>query len=225
MNNINIKKFLAVFMKDIRSEFRTRYSISAITLFILTTIVMIAFSITSTKVNAELTAGLLWVILFFGAMTGLSKSFVSEEERQTSFLLKITSNSASVYFGKLFFNIVLCLTLNIVSVMLFFLFIGYVGISSFGVFAMSILLGSLGIASGTTIISAIIARANTKGALFPVLSFPILLPLIILGIELTKASFEGVSFANAQNNLMLIIAYCGILITVSYLFFDYVWED
>ena len=221
----SLKRIYAVFNKDTKSELRTRYSISAIFLFILTTITMIAISAANEKMNPAISAGILWVILFFSAMTGIAKAFVSEEERGTGLLLKIYTSNEAVYFGKLLFNILLCLLLNIASALFFLLINSGLAVKEPLIFIYMLILGSLGLASGTTLISAIIARANVKGALFPVLSFPILLPLIVAGIGLTRLSFEGGSFAEAQSDFLLMLAYSGVLIPASYILFDQIWEE
>ena len=220
-----IKLILAVLYKELKSEFRTRYAISAVMLFVLTTVTMVAFSTAGEKINESIASGIIWIIMFFGAMTGLSKSFVSEEERGTYLMLQITSNPTAIYFGKLIFNILLSLALNFFGVFLFFIFISSVEILNFLTFFIIIFTGSIAIAGATTIISALIAKANTKNALFPVLSFPILLPIIILGIIVTNQSFLGVNISKSQNDIQLIIAYTGIMITASYFLFDFVWRE
>jgi heme exporter protein B len=219
------KLILAVLYKELKSEFRTRYAISAVMLFVLTTVTMVAFSTAGEKINESIASGIIWIIMFFGAMTGLSKSFVSEEERGTYLMLQITSNPTAIYFGKLIFNIILSLALNFFGVFLFFIFISSVEISNFLTFFIIIFTGSIAIAGATTIISALIAKANTKNALFPVLSFPILLPIIILGIIVTNQSFLGDDISKCQNDIQMIIAYTGIMITASYFLFDFVWRE
>jgi len=102
----------SIFFKDLKSEYRNRYGISAITLFILTSITMLVFSTAQEKLTPTLFSGLLWVIMFFSAMTGLSKGFVREEEKQTSMLLKITSRPTAVYFGKLIYNLIFAIVMN-----------------------------------------------------------------------------------------------------------------
>ncbi len=215
----------AVFMKDIRSEFRTRYAISSFALFVMTAVTMIAIASGGETMSPGLTSGILWVIMFFGSMTGLSKSFVSEEERGTSLLLKITVTAGSEYLGKLLFNIVLSLSLNSLAVLLFFIFAESVSIADSSLFVMNHLMSCLGFAAATTIISAVIARASAKGALFPALSFPVLLPLIIIGIETTEMALTGVNAGSAYDNLGMITAYCGVMITVSYFLFEIIRED
>lgn len=220
-----IKKISAVLRKDLASEFRTRYAISAVLLFILTTVTMVLFSSKGITIEGGMASSLLWIILFFASMTGLARSFVQEEERGTSILLKISTPSYSVYFGKLIYNLLLSLVLNIFSVILFFIFIETSSLERIDVFIYSIIAGSFGFAAATTIISALLAKANTKGALFPILSFPILLPLIVLCIELTKYSFDPRPALNITSNIGMIVAYCGLMITMSYFLFDFVWED
>ena len=220
-----IQRSLAVLKKELLSEFRTRYAISAILLFVLTTITMVVFATSGDVLSPEVAAGVLWIVMFFGAMTGLSKSFVSEEERGTSLYLKLVADSGAIYFGKLVFNIMLSISLNAVAVILFFIFIGNINLTSPAIFVSSILMGSLAIATSTTIISALIAKANSKNALFPVLSFPIILPVIILGIQTTVQSFTGADFEEARNDFQLLFSYSGLMVLASYFLFDYVWKE
>jgi heme exporter protein B len=168
-------------------------------------------------------SGLLWIVMFFAAMTGLSKSFVSEEERSTSLFLRVSVPGYAVYFGKLFFNMILALILNFFSVAVFFLFTSGQMPHQPDVFLLSVLLGSLGVAAASTIISAIIAKANTKNAIFPVLSFPLLLPLIYCGIESTRLAFDSVE--PATDFLVVMFAYAGAVSAFSFILFEHVWVE
>lgn len=214
-----------IFQKDIISEIRNRYGISAIILFIVCTISIVIFSFSGDKFNDSISAALIWIIMFFGSMTGLQKSFVGEEERGTSLLLKLNGLPSSVYFGKLFYNILLSLATNSISVLLFFILTDAPVLKYPGIYLICHFLGCLGLAAATTIISAIISRANTKGALFPVLSLPVLLPLIMLGVDCTLISFSGRKYDNASSDLIMMLCYSGIMIPVSFIIFDFVWKD
>lgn len=219
-----LRQILAVFLKDLKSELRTRYALTAVFLFVLTTIAIVLFATRDEQLTKGFAAGILWIIMFFSAMTGLAKSFVSEEERGTAFLLQLTTTSTAVYFGKLVFNCILNVLLNTTAVLLFFFFLD-VNIAAPGLFALSILLGSLGIACSVTVISAIIAKANTKGALLPVLSFPLLLPLLISGIETTYLSLSGAKFSDLQGDFQMMGSYCVVVATAAYLLFDFIWKE
>src|SRR5512137_2143660 len=103
----------AVCAKDLRAEFRTRYALSAIGLFAITTLTVISFALGPFGLGQDLLAALLWVVLFFAAMAGLSRAFVHEEESQTAPALRLAAPAGAVYLGKYLFNLVLLLLLEV----------------------------------------------------------------------------------------------------------------
>lgn len=218
-------KFLALFKKDWQSELRTRYAINALAMFILVTISVILFSIGQEKISEYLTGGLLWVVIFFSAMSGLSRAFVSEEERGTTLTLQLIAKPSNIFSGKLLFNVLLVFIMNIAISILFFLFFESFVIKNFLLFLAAFIFGNFGIAISSTIIAAIISKANSKGTLYPVLSFPILLPLILTLLELTKFAVDGKSIDEALVELAVLICYDVIMLTASYLLFDFIWKD
>ena len=217
--------FISVFKKDWQSELRTRYAINALAMFILVTISVILFSIGQEKVSEHLTGGLFWVVIFFSAMSGLSRAFVSEEERGTTLTLQLIAAPSTIYFGKLAFNLVLVFIMNIAIVILYYLLFESFVILNFGLFLLSLLFGSIGIAVSSTLIAAIISKANTKGTLYPVLSFPILLPLILTLMELTKFAMDGDLVSDSYAELMVLVSYDVIMLTAGYMLFDFIWKD
>lgn len=220
-----LRSVAAVFLKDWRSELRTRYAISALLMFVITTISVILFSLGSEGARTDVLAGMLWVVIFFSAMSGLARTFVMEEERGTSMTLQLTTPASAVYTGKLLVNLVLVLGLNVLTVGLYFLFINGFVIRTVSIFAVTILLGGIGFAVASTIIAAIIARANTKGTLYPVLSFPILLPLLMTVINATRLAADGAAFDEALGEFQVLISYIAVVTAISLLVFDYVWKD
>jgi heme exporter protein B len=218
-------KSFAILKKDIKSEFRNKYSINSLLLFVLITTTIILFSVGLEDIDNSILAGLMWIVVFFAATSGLSRSFVSEEERGTILSLKLMTTGENIYLGKLFYNILLMLFLIIFIVIVYLFFMSNFVIRNYIILLTTILLGGIGLASSLTIIAAIISKAGNKGTLYPVLSFPILLPLLVIVIELTKSAQEGVAFVAVYSQFLLMISYSGIMITVSYLLFDFIWRD
>lgn len=216
---------VAVFRKDAASELRTRYAVNALVMFVVVALAVILFALAGETLSRAALAGMLWVVMFFSAMSGLSRSFVAEEERGTTLTLQLLAHPVSVYVGKLLFNIVLVSLLNAFIVGLFLVVMPDFTLRQPGLFWLVIGLGGLGIASSTTIIAAIIAKANTKGTLFPVLSFPVLLPLLMSGIAATKIAIEGASWDAVWPDLRLLASYTVVVVTASVLLFDFVWKD
>lgn len=222
---IFISSVFTIFSKDFRSELRTRYALNALLMFVITTLSIILFAIANETPSTEIAAGMLWIVIFFSAMSGMSRSFVSEEERGTVMTLHLIAHTTVIYFGKLLFNLILLFLINLITVILFVLLIPKFSLQNLNIFLLTLFLGTLGLASASTIIAAIIAKSNTKGTLYPVLSFPILLPLLLAVINSTKLALEGAAFEDASGDFKLLLSYFVVVTTVSYLLFDYIWKD
>ena len=220
-----LRSVAAVFDKDWRSELRTRYAISALLMFVVTTIAILMFSLGSEEAPQEVLSGMLWVVIFFAAMSGLSRTFVAEEERGTTMTLQLLTSPGAVFFGKLLFNLVLVSGLSVFTVLLYALFINGFVIKNVMLFALTIALGSVGFSAAATIIAAIIAKAATRGTLYPVLSFPVLLPLLLAVINATRLAAEGAVLADAAGEFQLLISYIVVVVTASALVFEYVWKE
>lgn len=218
-------KSYSLFKKDWQSELRTRYAINALAMFILVTISVILFSIGQENISEHLTGGLLWVVIFFSAMSGLSRAFVSEEDRGTTLTLHLIAAPSTIFNGKLIFNVVLVYLMNIAIIILYTLLFESFIIQNFSVFFLAALFGSFGIAVSSTIIAAIISKASAKGTLYPVLAFPILLPLILILLELTKSAIDGKSIDTVFAELAVLVCYDVIMLTASYMLFDFIWKD
>jgi heme exporter protein B len=218
-------KSYALFKKDISSELRTRYAINSLAMFVIVTLSVILFSIGNETISESLTGGLFWVVIFFTSMSGLSRVFVSEEERGTSLTLQLIAAPSTVFSGKLLFNLILVFAMNTVIALLYSALFEAFIIRNFGLFLTSFILGNIGLAFASTIIAAIISKAGAKGTLYPVLAFPILLPLILTSVQLTLFSIDGTSFESAQFELAIIVCYDVIILTVSYMLFDFIWKE
>jgi heme exporter protein B len=218
-------KSYALFQKDFNSELRTRYAVNSLAMFILVALSVILFSIGNERITPALTGGLFWVVVFFTAMSGLARAFVSEEERGTSLTLQLIASPSTIFTGKLLFNLILVFAMNISITLLYSALFEEFVIRNLFLFILTFILGNIGIAVSSTIIAAIIAKAGSKGTLYPVLSFPILLPLIITSVRLTLFSIEGNSFDSSKVELLIIACYDVIMIAASYMLFDFIWKD
>ncbi len=219
----------AVFRKDVRSELRTRYALNALVLFAACAIVAVSIGVgpLAPSRNADLRliqSALLWIAILFAAFTGLSRSFVHEEETRTAAALRLAAPPLAVYLGKFLFNLALLVLLDVVTVLLAIALLR-LRIGNPGLFAAMVAAGSLGLVSATTLIAAIIARAGVKGALFAVLAFPLLVPLLVVAIQGTDLALGGVQWAQGLAPLQVLLAYTIALFSASILLFAMVWES
>ena len=112
-------------------------------MFVIVTISIIRFSIGDEKVENEILSGLLWIVIFFAAISGLARVFIKEEEKETASALKLSIDPISVYLGKLFFNLILTFILNIVIFILFVMITNF-DIKNLTAFTIIIFLGNFG---------------------------------------------------------------------------------
>jgi heme exporter protein B len=195
-------------------------------MFVVTAVATILFALRSDEPTSSVLSGLYWVVVFFTAMSGLSRTFVSEEERGTTMTLQLVASPSTVYFAKLIFNTALTFSMTIAVTLLYMtVFSNAFVIKTLSIFIGTVVLGSLGFASASTIIAAIVAKANTRGTLYPVLSFPILIVLLMTVMGATTKALDGEDLTSALGDFQILVGYFLAMTGGSYLLFEYVWKD
>ena len=168
----------AVFIKDWRGEWRVRAALNAIGLFSVATPIALSFSMAQQKLEAEVLGGVLWSVLLFAALVGLSRAFVKEEESGTAQLLRLSCPAEAVLWGKAGFNLALLLLTQLAAVPIFMVLLGATPHKPLE-FVLVLLLGDIGLAGVATMLGAMTAQTRTRGTLFAAIAVPLLLPLLI----------------------------------------------
>lgn len=219
----SVREIFRLLRKDLLVEFRDKRAVFIVLSFAVITTLSSGIASAGTLLGSLERALLLWMIIFFTAMIGLAHSFTREDERGTSLLLRLTSNHSAVFFSKLIFNIIFFEILETVIASAFVFF--HEGeISSPDIFIITILCGGLALASAATALSAIAAKSAMKGALFAVISFPVLLPVLIAAIRTTAVSFERRD-VSVSSEVIFFLAFSAALVSISYLIFPHIWDN
>ena len=213
-----------VLMKDLQVERRHKSILGTLLTFVLSTLFLVLFATNQDDLSPKTEAGLLWIVVLFTAALGLGRTFLSEEERGTSFFLRLHTLGTMVYVGKLFHSFLTLLCANIILAAVFFVLLN-IEIRQPGLFIVTLCLGTFGLSGTTTILSAIIARTAHGGLLLPVLLFPLLIPLLLSAVEATHVSFTSGGWDAATGSLVTMVSFSGVVIAASLLLFDYVWES
>jgi heme exporter protein B len=215
---------VAVFAKEWRVEFRTRYALSSLGLFAFTTLVVVSVSLGPLGVSlAQGTAVLpvlLWIILLFSAAAGLPRAFVHEEETQTATALRLAATPSALFCGKLLYGLTLTLALEALVTPLYVAMTSLT-VKSPGLLAVVLAAGGFGLAAGSTLVAAIIAQARSKATLFAVLAFPVLLPLLLIAVELTRGAVAG---DPADVALLQLLLYDASVTVAGFMLFPVVWN-
>ncbi|MFQ5891250.1 MAG: heme exporter protein CcmB [Candidatus Methanofastidiosia archaeon] len=211
-----MREVLAVLEKDLRSEFRMKYALNTLLMFSIVTVVVVSFTVGVFSLSQRVSSALLWVILFFASTSGLSRTFVKEEEGKTIEALKLSLDGEKVLIGKMLFNLSLMLSLEIIIVPLFVVLLNF-KVQSLISFLLILFFGTCGLVTITTMISAIISKTKSKGELLAVLSFPLLLPLLLPCIQST--------YTQQLTDLKFILSFSVVMFVSSLMLFDYIWKE
>ncbi|MBA2421696.1 MAG: ABC transporter permease, partial [Chitinophagales bacterium] len=91
----------ALIIKDIKLEWRQRYSFGGIILYLASTVFLIYISFIEMEPNVWVT--LFWIILLFTAVSAVAKSFMQESRARTLYYYSI-AHPRSVILAKLLYN-------------------------------------------------------------------------------------------------------------------------
>ena len=73
--------------------------------------------------------------------------------------------------------------------------------------------------------AALVAKAAAKGALFAVLSIPLLLPPLVAAVTGTRVAAREQDFEAGADFVRLLFAFDGVVTTAASLLFDAVWRE
>jgi len=214
----------AVLTKDLQSELRSRYAINTVLAFVGASLLLILFALNAEGLPPTPQSGLVWIVILFAALSSLSRSFISETELKTFDLLRLHGKATEVFVGKLCYNYLFTLSVNIATFLIYIFLLG-IPIADGLALMLVLILGTAGLSGVATMLAAIVSQADRKGAIFSVLSLPLLFPLILILVRTTKAAlFEGLT-TNYINDFWALFGYAGATFTAGILLFEYIWKD
>ena len=212
---------IAVFVRDWRIEWRTRAALNASVLFAVAAPVALSFNLARLQLSPEMLAGCLWSVLLFAALVGLSRAFVREEESGTSEQLRLSCAPQAVLWGKAAFGLALLGATQIAAVPIFVVLLD-AKVARPLEFGLVLLAGDVGLALAGTLLGAMASRAQGRGALFPALAVPVLLPLLVSATSATAVAL-GAS-GSVWNGLQIVVIYDVLLAAATWMLFEFVWS-
>lgn len=218
-----VSRIAALLKKDILLELRQQHTFYGILLYIASTVFVLYLSLSAIP-DANTWNSLFWVIQLFVCVNTVAKSFLQESRGRMLYFYSITS-PVEFIIAKLLFNIILMILMSAVSLMLFYLFLED-PVSNSTIFLGIVLLGGSSLSLVFTLMSAIAAKAQQNAALIAILGFPVILPVLLLLMRLSKAAFAEVFRAGAIWQLAgLVILMDMLVIALAVILFPYLWKD
>ena len=99
-------------------------------------------------------------------------------------------------------------------------------VGNMGLFVIVLLLASTGLAGILSLMSAIASKASGNFAIMSILSFPVMMPLMLVVIRLSKQAVDGIEWAGVGFDFIVILGALNVLtVALSFLLFPYLWRD
>jgi heme exporter protein B len=222
-----IRQVLALLVKDLKTEWRTREIFTSMFVFAMLVIVVFNFAIgADPELIRQVVSGVVWVALLFATVLGLQRAgqMESEEDSLEGVLLALHDRSA-LFVAKmiaqmLYLLLVVICTLPLCSIWFridFLVCIGTLGI----VFA----LGMLGLSIVGTLFSMIALHTRAREVMLPILFLPVSIPLTIAAVYATAQLIAGKGLRDIADYLTLIGIFDIVFFTLALMVFDYIVED
>jgi len=215
--------------KEILLEWRSKYAFNGVLLYVVSTVFVcyISFSLTPGFSGSQgykiVWNVLFWIIILFASVNAIAKSFIQENKGRLLYYYSIASPQA-IILSKTIYNILLMSLLSTLALIVYLLFFNNTLADPLFYF-LSVLLGSISFSTVFTMISAIASKAGNNGTLMAILSFPVIIPVILLLIRISKSAMDGLERSLNYGNIGVLCAINVIVIATSLLLFPYLWRD
>ncbi|MHC8948292.1 heme exporter protein CcmB [Sphingobacterium hungaricum] len=207
--------------KEIILEWRSKYALNSILLYVVSTVFVCFQAFKS--VDSVIWNVLFWIILLFTAINAMSRSFLQESSNRQMYYYTIVSPQA-VILSKIIYNTLIMLIISLIAFVVYsVIFKNPIGDLSF--YFLAVVLGSISFANVFTMISGISAKAGNSSSIMAILSFPVIIPLLIVLIKFSKNAMAGLERSESFAEIGVLLAINIVTIAISLLLFPYLWRD
>lgn len=219
-----MKEVVALIAKDIKLEFRNKYAFSGILLYIVSTVFVcyLSFKLKVDNLNPITWNALFWIIILFTAINAIANSFQNENKSRHLYFYTLVSPQALIV-SKLIYNALLMSILLILGLGIYSLFLGN-PVQDGWQFTLASFLGAFSFSATLTLVAGIAAKADNTASLMALLSFPIILPTLMILIRITKNAMDGLEWSSSQSDFLVLMGINLIVIALSYILFPYLWK-
>ncbi len=208
--------------KEITLEWREKFAFNGVLLYLVSTVFVCYLSF-ARLIDVPTWNSLFWIIMLFAAINAVLKSFLQERDGRLLYYYTLL-RPQSIINAKIVYNAVLMAALGMAGLLVFVSFMGN-PIQNMPLFMLNMLLGVAGFSSVLSMVSAIASKARNNFTLMAVLSFPLVLPLLLVLIRVSAAAIGGAGLMEEIPNLFVIVLLTGITLVLSNILFPYIWKE
>jgi heme exporter protein B len=212
--------------KELRTEFRSPKLLATALVFILIVITLFSFTFDpTTSESRRFGPGLLWLAFLFSASLMFQSCFLKERTNDTLNALRLSVRDPfAIFLAKVIANASFLLLTQLILLPVFAIFYNVHILRVFPQLCLVLFLGSAGVATTGTALSAISSESSLRELLLPMLLLPLLVPVLIPSAEATAALLDP-SPELRWDWLGILIAFDVVFLTALWLFGEYLLEE
>ncbi|MDR9399541.1 heme exporter protein CcmB [Salibacter sp.] len=215
-------EFTALLSKEVKLEWRNKFALGGLLLYVVST-AFVAYLSFKKIVDIPVWNALFWIIFLFGATNAVARAFVQDSKEKQLYLYTLASPQA-IILSKMVYNGLLLFVISVLTYIVFGVLVGN-PIQNPVMYLTALILGSTGFSGTLSLLSAIASQTQNNVSLLSILGFPILLPLLMTLLRLSKNAADGISWTVSLNYVWILLALNTIVFALSYLLFPYLWRE
>lgn len=221
----SVRQMSALMRKEFLLEWRQRYALNGMLLYIVGAVFVcyLSFNARRGQLTPIVWNTLFWIILLFTAINAIAKSFVQERAGRQLYYYTLASPE-QIILSKILYNTVLMLALALLGFSVYAFVLGN-PVNDVPLYLLTLILGAVGFAASLTLVSGIASKAENPATLMAVLSFPIILPLLLMLLKISKNALDGLDRSVSWSEIGTVLAIDAIVLTLSWLLFPFLWRS
>lgn len=215
----------ALLYKEFLLEWRQKYALNGILLYSVATIFIcyMVFKVLGGGISPTAWNALFWVITLFSAINTVAKSFLQENPQRDHYYYWVC-DPLKLILAKIIYSVFLMVVVTVISLIIYSVLLGN-PVQDQLLFVINMIVGAIGFSAALTMISGIASKAGNNSMLMAILSFPIIIPLIIMVTKVSKNALDGLARSESLDEILIIMALNAIIITLALLLFPYLWRN
>ncbi|HLU90644.1 MAG TPA: heme exporter protein CcmB [Cyclobacteriaceae bacterium] len=211
--------------KEVTLEWRQKYALNGILLYVVSAVFITYLSFGANRGNLSLPTwnALYWIIILFSSVNAVAKSFVQEHQGRQLYYYMIAAPE-SIILSKIIYNTFLTLVLALLGYGVFSLILGN-PVQDQTMFVLNLILGAVGLSSCLTMVSGIASKAGNNATLMAILSFPLVIPILLMAISISKNAMDGIDRDLSLDKMLILLAINAIVCSTAYILFPYLWRS
>lgn len=219
------KEIMVLVKKEMTLEWRQKFALNGILLYVVSAVFItyLSFGANQGNLSVPVWNALYWIIILFSSVNAVAKSFVQEHQGRQLYYYMVASPEA-IILSKILYNSLLTLILALLGYIVFGVIMGN-PIQDQPLFLLNLVVAALGFSGCLTMVSGIASKAGNNGTLMAILSFPLIIPILLMAINISKHAIDGLDRGLSVDKLLTLLAINAIIGAASYILFPYLWRS